>query len=339
MIKDAGGRVTMRYERQYLITIESFGQNRPQLHKAKWFDFAGTTYDEWQTGWSVIPYDTLNASMTPAQLDALGQWSSDFKIDEMGFEINHIIPTQNTITSGTNLQLFTTPTNLPYLLTYIDINNRCPPTDHDRNKIEHSTHFEQSIPLERNDGKLKEWVFWDGILPMATDSGDSGQSRVNRNITANILNWEGFKTIRVGETFAHSFKPNTGWKIMSTKNVRTLSAYYPIYDPRAGGITSTTTLDLTYQQEQYAYGWEDTDKSVNNVATGLPLKTHKPNQAPAQDPERAAENQWDVMGPQYQLFDLKPKEPAHNAQLCLIRPQILWGKTGQEDLTFQALIK
>lgn len=98
---------------------------------------------------------------------------------------------------------------------------------------------------------------------------------------------------------------------------------------------------MTYEPEQFLYGYEgDRDGlNVNNVVTGLPMKTHQPNQAPAQDPEVDATNKFDVLGNQYQMYDLKPKEPGHNGKLCLVRPQILWGKTGIEDLTFQALIK
>lgn len=208
MIKDAGGRVIMRFERQYFITIESFGENRPLLHQAKWFNFPGTTYPEWQSGWSIIPYNTLNASITPAQKNGLHHWTSDFKVEEIGFELNHIIPTQNTITTGSNLQLFTTPTNLPYLYTYVDVNNRCPPTDRTRLKVEHSNNFYHSIPLDRETAKLKEWVFWDGILPW--DTNETAKFRTDRNLVSNMANWEGFK-------------PNTGWKIIGSKIETTLS--------------------------------------------------------------------------------------------------------------------
>ena len=141
----------------------------------------------------------MRAAVTLAQMEAMSKFYSKFIVKSFGFTINHLIPLQYQIQSGTNLQLSTTPTTLPYCWCMEDIANILPPYAAGPHAC-HGRVFRVGYDETRIENTLPEYEFLDDSLPF--QSGVHGALNVKKNIVNNILSLPGFKTFRSGETWS-----------------------------------------------------------------------------------------------------------------------------------------
>ena len=143
----------------------------PEYLQIKWIN--GIGQPGWKTGWYLIPYGTMRASVMESQMVAVGHMYSKFRVKNFGFGLSHLIPLQYTVSSGTNLQLSTTPTTLPYCYYFCDIGNQMPPACGSPDAA-HSITWKVGYSSQRNENELPEYEILDECMPFPTSGTTIG---------------------------------------------------------------------------------------------------------------------------------------------------------------------